>query len=413
MRPERRVLVQSGPASVDLWYNRSVRINYDDYWLFFSVGPTLGLVHEPVFVSVYPKLVGWLGGNRVIFQEDYMKRFCLCEMQVDRNCTSEVEIRGTKGCCNQRWAVLAGIRESTNESGLFVCKVNNTQLDPCWHVMQCSCEFDFESDVVEAIFIEERGAGEFLVVVHINLNFLLAQNAESCTAAAPLSVIVCECNISKVGCRAAWHPQPLVDRSSGMYYLMLGYRYVLVLNTGEIFSLMCRDFSLLQDVRAVDETHLSLTTGISTTASTSVYSLPDLISSSTPSSLPPRPETSSCFDKVTPCHVHRSSPGAVFLVGCGIVAASNSPNSMSSTAPLCQSPPAPKRPRLNSTVCGQCQQPGATEEEESCTPPQGQMWTHEFIDATTGTLLFKVTQAGSKEPLLPVDVQPVPLRHPF
>ncbi|KAH3722714.1 hypothetical protein Pelo_18579 [Pelomyxa schiedti] len=368
------------------------------------------------------KLVGWIGGNRIIFQEDFVKRFCLCEMQVDCNCTSEVEIKGTKGCCNQRWVVIAGIRESTNESGLFVCKVNNTQLDPCWNVVQCSwfdsiqwlrffgsSEFDFESDVVDAIFTEERGADEFLVVVHINLNFLLAQNAESCTAAAPLSVIICECNISKFGCRAAWHPQPLVDRSSGMYFFLLGnISKVLVLNTGQIFTLMCRDFSPQLTK------HLSLTTENSTTASTSVYALSDLISSSaTSSSLPPPPrsEASSCFDKATPCRIHHSSPGAVFLAGCGIVAASNSPNSMSSMAQLCQSPPAPKRPRLSSTVGGKCQQPGATEEEKDyCIPPQG--WTHEFIDATTGTLLFTVTQTGSKEPLLPIDIQPVPLLHP-
>ncbi|KAH3722715.1 hypothetical protein Pelo_18580 [Pelomyxa schiedti] len=184
MWPERRVLVAFG-AKPTADYNES-----EDYFVFFSVGPTLGLVRKPVVVSMEEFCVGWIGGNAVVTQTEWLKKFSVC--------------KGAKGCCNQRWVAIAGARKSTNESGLFVCKVDNTQLDSCWNVMN---EYDFESDVLEVIFTETRGTGgEFLCVVHINLNKFVADAKHSLTV--PLEVIG-ECNVSEKGIKAESLTQPL------------------------------------------------------------------------------------------------------------------------------------------------------------------------------------------------------------
>ncbi|KAH3714466.1 hypothetical protein Pelo_19024 [Pelomyxa schiedti] len=230
MWPERRVLVHCANDEED-GYGR-------DYLLFFSVGPTLGLVHKPVVVSMKDFCIGWTGGNTIITHiwEEVKQLRVRSEVQQEDSVVRpestknegeghqgahfdailEFNISGIQGCCNQRWVVIAGVRKSTNESGLFVCKVENTELDSCWNVMKYpwwpnsvrffgSSEFDFESDVVEVIFTEERGTDKFLCVVHINLNCESGSN--------PLRVIG-ECNLSQVGIEAWRLRQPLVDRRS-------------------------------------------------------------------------------------------------------------------------------------------------------------------------------------------------------
>ncbi|KAH3760294.1 hypothetical protein Pelo_7883 [Pelomyxa schiedti] len=178
MWPERRALVEFG-ANPTADYNES-----ENYFVFFSVGPTLGLVHKPVVVSMEEFCVGWIGKRGRHSDEIYP------------GSTSKIHVKGTKGCCNQRLVAIAGARKSTNESGLFG-----------------SSEFDFESDVLEVIFTETRGTGgEFLCVVHINLNTFVANVEHSLTV--PLEVIG-ECNVSEKGIKAESLTQPLVDRSSG------------------------------------------------------------------------------------------------------------------------------------------------------------------------------------------------------
>ncbi|KAH3765477.1 hypothetical protein Pelo_2673 [Pelomyxa schiedti] len=396
MWPERRVLVEFG-ANPTADYNES-----EDYFVFFSVGPTLGLVHKPVVVSLEEFCVGWIGGNTVITQKEWLKKFSVWEVKEDSAIPGEskIKLKGTKGCCNQRWVVIAGVRQSTNESGLFVCKVENTQLDPCWNLMKYPCEFDFESDVLEVIFTEERSTNEFLCVVHINLTTFVA-NVEHCLT-VPLKVIG-ECNVSEKAIKAESLTQPLVDRSSGMYHFLLGNRdcevKVLVLNTGQVITLIEGSPSARRlIVEAVDETHLSLTKGGHSTVKTSVYSLSELISSAT--SLPPSPSSEvSCFDKVTPIHIHHFSPGSVVAaVGCGILTSSSL--SMSSWHHSSE----PKRPRLSKMR--------VTPISERFYIPQVLM-SHEFIDATTGTVLFQVKQTDVQVALLPVDIHPVPFHNPL
>ncbi|KAH3732031.1 hypothetical protein Pelo_17138 [Pelomyxa schiedti] len=223
----------------------------------------------------------------------------------------------------------------------------------------------------------------------------------------PLEVIG-ECNVSEKGIKAELLTQPLVDRSSGMYYFPLGSRAcelkVLVLNTGEVVTLSEGSQSARKlVVEAVDETHLSLTKGGHNTvtqasAKTSVYSLSELISSAT--ALPPPPHSeSSCFDQVTPIHVHHFSPGSlVSAVGCGIVTSSYL--SMSSWHHSSE----PKRPRLSNTR-------DRTISKKFYIPQF--LMSHEFIDATTGTVLFKVKQTDVQVALLLVDIHPVPFHNPF
>ncbi|KAH3714490.1 hypothetical protein Pelo_19000 [Pelomyxa schiedti] len=192
-----------------------------------------------------------------------------------------------------------------------------------------------------------------------------------------------------------------------MYYFLLGNRAcelkVLVLNTGEVVTLSEGSQSARKlIVEAVDETHLSLTkrghnTVTQTSAKTSVYSLSELISSST--ALPPPHSESSCFDQVTPIHVHHFSPGSlVSAVGCGIVTSSNL--SMSSWHHSSE----PKRPRLSNTRDRTI--------SKRLSIPQFLM-SHEFLDATTGTALFQVKQTDVQVALLPVDIHPVPFHNPF
>ncbi|KAH3758924.1 hypothetical protein Pelo_9267 [Pelomyxa schiedti] len=397
MWPERRVLVEFGANPID--YHEGYP---EPYFMFFSVGPTLGLVHKPVVVPMEESCVGWIGGNTVITQKKWLKKFSVCEVKehsvIPGESTSKIKLKGTKGCCNQRWVVIAGVRKSTNESGLFVCKVENTQLDSCWNVMQYPCEFDFESDVLEVIFTEERSTNEFLCVVHINLNTFVA-NVEHCLT-VPLKVMA-ECNVSEKGIKAESLTQPLVDRSSGMYHFLLGNQTcevkVLVLNTGEVVTLIEGSPSARRlIVEAVDETHLSLTKGGHNTVKTSVYSLSELISSAT--SLPPSPSSEvSCFEKVTPIHIHHFSPGSVVsAVGCGILTSSSL--SMSSWHHSSE----PKRPRLSKTR--------VTPISKRFYIPQVLM-SHEFLDATTGTVLFQVKQIDVQVALLPVDIHPVPFHN--
>ncbi|KAH3732029.1 hypothetical protein Pelo_17136 [Pelomyxa schiedti] len=412
MWPERRVLVEFGAKPTDY------REGYPEhYFMFFSVGPTLGLVHKPVVVSMEESCVGWIGGNTVITQKEWLKKFSVCEVKEDSvipgESTPKIKLKGAKGCCNQRWVVIAGARKSTNESGLFVCKVENTQLDSCWNLMQYpwfdsvlslsffgSSEFDFESDVLEVIFTEERSTNEFLCVVHINLNKFVADVEHSLTV--PLKVIG-ECNVSEKGIKAESLTQPLVDRSSGMYYFPLGNRAcelkVLVLNTGQVITLIEGSPSARKlVVEAVAETYLSITKGGHNTVKTSVYSLPELISSAT--SLPPSPSSEvSCFEKVIPIHVHHFSPGSVVgAVGCGIEISSSL--SMSSWHHSLD----PKRPRLSKTR--------NTPLSERYYVPEVLM-SLEFIDATTGTALFQVKQTNEQVTLLPVDIHPVPFHTPL
>ncbi|KAH3732533.1 hypothetical protein Pelo_16635 [Pelomyxa schiedti] len=294
--------------------------------------------------------IGWTGGNTIIthiWEEVKQLRVCSAVQQEDSVVRPEstknegeghkgahfdailkFNIYGRQGCCNQRWVVIAGVRKSTNESGLFVCKVDNTQLDSCWNVMKYpwfnsvrslsffgSSEFDFESDIVEVIFTEERGTDKFWCVVHINLNCESGSN--------PLRVIG-ECNLSQVGIAAWCLSKPLVDRRphypSLIYHFLLGETgcevKVLVLNTGQVVKLIEGTTHSAKNkhvVQAVDETHLSLKTGKKgDPTTTSVYSLSELISSAT--ALPPPPPhsaaevSSSCFDQVTPIHVHHFEP---------------------------------------------------------------------------------------------------------
>ncbi|KAH3732032.1 hypothetical protein Pelo_17139 [Pelomyxa schiedti] len=405
MWPERRVLVHCANGEED-GYGR-------DYLLFFSVGPTLGLVHKPVVVSMKDFCFGWTGGNTIITHiREEVKQLREGHKGAHFDAILEFNIDGIQGCCNQRWVVIAGVRKSTNESGLFVCKVDNTQLDSCWNVMKYpwansvrffgSSEFDFESDVLEVIFTEERGTDKFWCVVHINLNCESGSN--------PLRVIG-ECNLSQVGIAEWCLPKPLVDRRSHypslIYYFLLGETgreaKVLVLDTGQVVTLIEGTTHSAKNkhvVQAVDETHLSLTKTGENGTTTSVYSLSELISSAT--SLPPPPHSaaevsSSCFDKVTPIHVHHFEPESVVAVGCGIVTSS------SQLSPWHQSPE-PKRPRLSKKR--------DTLRPFSFNPPRVLM-SHEFIDATTGTVLFTVKQADNDTNLLPVYIQPVPFHNPL
>ncbi|KAH3722526.1 hypothetical protein Pelo_18768 [Pelomyxa schiedti] len=348
-------------------------------YLFFSVSPTLGIVHEPVKVPWWDKnCFGWLGGNR-----------------------------GLKACCNKKWVVVAGTDTSTAATGLFVYKVENARVGPCCRVTKYpwidsvfslrffgSSEYDFESDVVEAILFQE--ADENLMrVLHINVN----TGSDN-----PIPIVIGECHyITEREVRAEWATQPLINRPDGTYYFMSrdygSGLSVLVLNTGEIITLpescpfLRHKLELKFDWWAVDELHLCVTNEDCSVAS--VYQIQQLLSSAPSPTFSLMAEDSSCFPSAHAGQVHHFVPGSMVAGGCGIIV--SSALSMHSV-----------QPGQRGVTLFKTKDPAAA---NFCSP-RVQMY-HQFIDAITGTLIFTMNQKRMDKALLPIYAKAVPFHSPL
>ncbi|KAH3767767.1 hypothetical protein Pelo_291 [Pelomyxa schiedti] len=398
MRPERNVLVEFNCNPTDTGPREYTRCEYR----FFSVSPTLGIVHEPVQVVPIDSCIGWLGGNRFleidgdenevtvteVTKIETQKPYNVSHIKYVDSCISILSARGTQACCNKKWVVVAGTEFHTKETGLFVYKVENAQVGPCCRVTKYpwidsvmslrffgSSEYDFESDVVEAI-VRDGDNSKLWKIFHISIE------SESDSISTTLRVIS-ECKLPRK------IPERLIYRSDSMYYLLLPESCplaikVLILNTGAVITLLewwptRFDF----DLRTVDGSHLCVLNSDCSVAS--VYSLPELLSSassSTPSS--PTAIESSCFPNAPASKVHQFVPGSAVASGCGLIIAS----SLSMHT---------RRHTIRPV---------------SMRDPEFKM-EHKFIDATTGVLIFTMSQGSAEDALLPTAIKAVPFTSPF
>ncbi|KAH3731881.1 hypothetical protein Pelo_17285 [Pelomyxa schiedti] len=264
MRPERRILITMRGGEEN---------SKKEECVFFSVSWTLGVVEGPVGVVVSDRCLGWLGGKKYLAYGWFTHRLCLRRQgKADSLLWWEQEVH--KGCCNQRWVAVAGADKDTKECSLFVSRVTNEEptifhkvreFPPANDLLSLGffgfTEYEFESDVLEAIFLEERDGSELVCIEHIHLH---TENKNSkaelinCT-----SEVVCECcllenEIQSIG-------KPLVNRADGTYYLVRR-DHVKVLNTGEKVSTGCA-------VEVVDDRHLSAVSGGDWPTTVSIYSL--------------------------------------------------------------------------------------------------------------------------------------------
>ncbi|KAH3763961.1 hypothetical protein Pelo_4177 [Pelomyxa schiedti] len=392
LRPERRVLVEFGGNPADpTWDGPRVR-------LFFSVGATLGLVCPPVPVSDLADCVGRLGGTSAVRGSGSCaapKRFEATQTVVadltTRGPTLVIKSmrnlgEGYKACCNTKWVVIANppSDNSNVQQGMHVWRVKNSRVEEAGRrFMRCTWsasalslrflgqnEFDFEADVVEAIFTEKReGEHEYLCVAHIDLS-----------TAEIHSRVVCACNLSEKGISTRAITRPLVNRSDWTYCFVLlssfrGYYSaalkILVVNTGKIITLLeeypCRDIT----VATTDESHLCITSKSCSRAD--VYSLSSFL----------------LFLFIILF--------AKLASGCGLIAISSL--SMD-TDPF------------YSVLIPTLSETSNPSGEQSFHTPKVTM-THQIIDSTTGTLIFSQKQTGTRRSLLPLDIKAVPFRCPF
>ncbi|KAH3744587.1 hypothetical protein Pelo_13999 [Pelomyxa schiedti] len=400
MWPERRVLVQFTPISI-----ASGSCAYEK--LFFSVSPTLGIVHEPVRVSLDPDCIGWLGGNELLVRRkasglDNAGMYHFGAPMTLRSSDS-VEVEGFKACGNKNWIVVAGSAPETKDSGLFVYGMKNSKpelqnlLRYPWFdsVLSLgffgSTEYDFESDVVEAIFIEKKGADEILCVAHINLNSIYG-------SADPLQVIGV-CNLTERETEGRSITKPLVNRADRTYCFVLETIYAvnaLVLNTGRMITLHeVNNLELDTDcaMDTVDESHLCMTRHISSVSS--IYPLSELlrVASSSPIS-PSILPSSEGLQQMTPCRVVPFPPGSFITAGCGIL--------ITSSVLMHKVP--------NKVIL---RSPHIYEDNDPDTPyhfPVVAMH-QKFVDSTTGTVLFTMKRT---DPILVAnDIRVVPFPAPL
>ncbi|KAH3761508.1 hypothetical protein Pelo_6658 [Pelomyxa schiedti] len=413
MRPERRLLVQGLAPHTREW-------NEGGAHLFFSVSPTLGLVQEPVWIKLMQAgmMVGWLGGNKFVTKgwgsgrKGY--KHSLSEMSKVRldswNSSESLDPTAWKSCCNKKWIVLSGLTYSGEEASepdepaLIAYKAIGAPLLPgyvmgytwsnsvLWLRFVSSSEYDLESDFAEAIFTEHRGTDLFLCVVHIDLKELEIESVN-----APEAKFVGAANLTKMGIKEDSIRKPLVVRSAGIYCFILvdgsGSIRALVLSpsTSNIITLV-EDCNSIFTIGAVDESHLCITNSESSVAS--VYSVSDLLlsPSSPSSSCPPSsllPSSGSIFVQHTPCHHHSFKEGSHVKAGGGLIIVSSH---------LWKNPTRCSIPRFSKT------EPA----DDDNFPAPSLHLRHQFVDGTTGTLLFTILMHDDHQSL--PSVMPVPFR---
>ncbi|KAH3732532.1 hypothetical protein Pelo_16634 [Pelomyxa schiedti] len=393
--------------------------------VFVSLSHTHGVVRGPTKVLTLPRLVGWLGGHTVVTQDntlDWATVHSFDLWDLSKRTRSELGVRGPTACCNTKWVVVVGGpgnprggREADKPCGLNVRRVRDCGMaQPPWNVATWpwlrdlvsigffgSSEYDFESDVVEAIYTEKSGSSKYLCVSHIDLN---AESPAESTAESPSEYsdfpmqyrVVGRCNISKLGIKVKELTKPLVVNRSiadgplqqSQYYFLLPKHHhhkserVLVLSTGKRRNLFCSNED--EALQVVDESHLCTISTTKDSSVVSVYPLAELVSSS-----------ASHHHAAAPCQVHNFPTRSVMTIGCGIIISSSLTMSTPQTT---KSKPSPKRPRLSQ------QQPGATP-AGGFTPPQVEA-VHSFTDATSGAVMLSMKQ--SDRVFLPTSIQAVP-----
>ncbi|KAH3742524.1 hypothetical protein Pelo_16079 [Pelomyxa schiedti] len=378
MRPERSVVVTlTGERRTSQYSSPS---DFQES-TFFSVSWTLGVVCGPVDVVLEEMCLGWLG------KEDYLVySSCECELwqkgkrERYKSSVNRWALRVYRGCCNRRWVAVVATSTYNNEYGLFAASVEDEKPDErgFYKVLDCPApmdilslsffgftEYAFESDVLEAIFLEQRSGVKYLRVTHIRLFPKIITGNETkfyCT-----SDLVCECPLPENDITAL--SKPLVNRADGTYYLFMANGSMLVLNSNELIK---SDVPKNMVVEIVDDTHLCTIRSEYSAQTVSVYSLPEwhFFGKSTST-------WSFNFEgenHVVPLRIHSFPHGTTLSVGCGLII---------SSAPLYVRDPQPMRPRLISgNICS------ASEAVVFRHSPGGMM--HQFVDATAGTVLFSM-----------------------
>ncbi|KAH3756817.1 hypothetical protein Pelo_11405 [Pelomyxa schiedti] len=398
MWPERRILVEFNQeiSAVPTTTKKDDREDYDGCagrihridkeeeddeveCMFFTVGATLGVVNGPVMVSMDFGCIGWLGGTMFMTIEDAPRRK---GSDLDR-----FVLRGHIGCCNQKWVVL-----STSEDKLFAMRLATGERHDVPIPLELqeestltlvslrffgTTEYDFESDVVEALYLDQPHA---LFVVHFNLLSAMGDKQK----------LVGFCDLPDMRINYLSIINPLIRRSDSTYCFTVERKKCvdLVDLKANIVTLDLHWDELgVPDknggftIGAVDEQHLCLTN--KRTSVTTIYHVSELLHMLESDEERLRQQTS--------CRVHLSAPGSIISAGCGILISSSI---LGGEVP-------------DSLTCATTSHPYYF----SRNPRYLQLaFEHQIIDAATDTILFKVQRAP---PRLPYEIKAVPFTTPL
>ncbi|KAH3765101.1 hypothetical protein Pelo_3048 [Pelomyxa schiedti] len=363
--------------------------------VFFSVSHTLGFLQNPELVALADCTLGWVTAVRsvttdAIWGEDPDWPI----VQLPSNV--EERRRNQLAACNRKWVVQAPLVES--ELGILevwmVPTGDDEELVPprCVEV-KCpwkptalqslrffspSSEYDTESDTLEVFFVHPDGDGEALIGMHIDLEVIVKEREVNDTH------VVAKLKFDR---EEAEDPcTPLFNRAEKKYYLpFTSERKAQVLadmTTG--ISYRWLEDSTGLEVRALDESHLCITTSYH--SSTSVFSVTSLLGQACPASNDIRAQ---CI------MTHQHPPGTLSVIsGCGLLACS----SMSSE---------PVTPTLSSYYLSDLV-PGLFRPTYStaCTSLVGK---HTIVDGLSGAQLFTFTLTHG---FLPNSITPIPFKTP-
>ncbi|KAH3722588.1 hypothetical protein Pelo_18706 [Pelomyxa schiedti] len=365
--------------------------------VFFSVSHTLGILQNPELVSLDASTLGWITPVKCVTTNG------ICDEDPDwplMQLPSDLKelVRFRLAVCNRKWVVQAPYLHS--EVGILEvlalhnggdeevvppqcvevkCPWNPTALQSL-RFFSSSSEYDTESDTLEVFFVHPEGDGEALIGMHIDLNIIVEEGAiNSAHVVVKLKLDEETENLCT----------PLFHRAEKKYYLPFtsekNSQMLLDLSTG-ISHTWLEDSTGLE-VRALDESHLSITTADH--SSTSVFSVQSLVN-----------QTNIRAQCIT---THQHPPGTLSVVsGCGLLACSSI-----SSAPVSTCATSFFRSELESTqfhpTATACL---GTSYSTACLRLVGK---HTVVDALSGAQLFTLTFPHG---FLPNSITPIPFKTP-
>ncbi|KAH3743712.1 hypothetical protein Pelo_14897 [Pelomyxa schiedti] len=352
---------------------------------------------NPELVSLDASTLGWITPVKCVTTNGiYDENPDWPVMQLPSNLKELVRFR--LAACNRKWVVQAPYLHS--EVGILEvwalqnggdeevvppqcvevkCPWNPTALQSL-RFFSSSSEYDTESDTLEVFFVHPEGDGEALIGMHIDLNIIVEEGAiNSAHVVVKLKLDEETENLCT----------PLFHRAEKKYYLPFtsekNSQMLLDLSTG-ISHTWLEDSTGLE-VRALDESHLSITTADH--SSTSVFSVQSLVN-----------QTNIGAQCIT---THQHPPGTLSVVsGCGLLACSSI-----SSAPVSTCATSFFRSELESTQF----HPAATaclgtSYSTACLRLVGK---HTVVDAFSGAQLFTLTFPHG---FLPNSITPIPFKTP-
>ncbi|KAH3764921.1 hypothetical protein Pelo_3195 [Pelomyxa schiedti] len=353
----------------------------------FSLSHTLGVVNGPWHVGLWDSCFGWTRPDNVVYFFHGLDKEP-ASVKIGKSMWGPEFMTLSETLCmnpypiaaiNRRWIVLA----PKDSSKLMMWRVGDDGLAQSFMAVDCSSmgcllslrffgpinQYDCDSEILEVFFYHREQGAWFLSVFHLDMNTTWKEREVD-------PELIAQCNLSAVGlCAYNLYP-PLVDRAERKYYLPFATEIgnytdkqaqkLLDLNTAFTIKWF-ENITGEVEVKAVDESHISITT--SDHSSTSVFSLSSLI----------HMNTFAQQHKAVPCITHQHPTGTKSVAaGCGVIVTSSL-----STAPALVAS------MLKNTYTPFTSQKIFGSPFNSATTTV--TTTHTFVDALTGTTLFTMT----------------------